>query len=29
VRNLDQVLQILESLGGSVPTNPVPAQAAP
>jgi PDZ domain-containing protein len=29
VRNLDQVLQILEHLGGSVPTNPVPAQAAP
>jgi PDZ domain-containing secreted protein len=29
VRNLDQVLRILERLGGSVPTNPVQAQAAP
>ena len=29
VSNLDQVLRILERLGGSVPTNPVPAQVAP
>jgi PDZ domain-containing protein len=29
VRNLDQVLRILRSLGGSVPTNTVQAQAAP
>ncbi len=29
VDNLDQVLRILKSLGGNVPTNPVPAQAAP
>ncbi len=29
VSNVDQVLQILERLGGSVPPNPVPAQAAP
>jgi PDZ domain-containing protein len=29
VSNLDQVLRILKGLGGKVPTNPVPAQAAP
>jgi PDZ domain-containing protein len=29
VNNLDQVLRILQRLGGSVPTNPVPAEAAP
>jgi PDZ domain-containing protein len=29
VSNLDQVLRILKGLGGNVPTNPVPAQAAP
>jgi len=29
VSNLDQVLRILERLGGGVPTNPVPAQVAP
>ncbi len=29
VSNLNQVLRILKSLGGSVPTKPVPAQAAP
>jgi PDZ domain-containing secreted protein len=29
VNNLDQVLRILQSLGGRVPTNTVPAQAAP
>jgi hypothetical protein len=29
VSNLNQVLRILKHLGGSVPTNPVPAQAAP
>jgi PDZ domain-containing protein len=29
VSNVDQVLRILQRLGGSVPTNPVPAQAAP
>ncbi len=29
VSNVDQVLRILKSLGGNVPTNPVPAQAAP
>jgi len=29
VNNLDQVLRILERLGGTVPTKPVPAQAAP
>jgi PDZ domain-containing protein len=29
VSTLDQVLRILRSLGGNVPTNPVPAQAAP
>ena len=29
VDNLNQVLRILKRLGGSVPTNPVPAQAAP
>jgi len=28
VRNVDQVLRILERLGGTVSTNPVPAQAA-
>lgn len=28
VSNLDQVLRILQRLGGSVPTNPVPAQVA-
>ena len=29
VSNLDQVLRILKSLGGKVPTKPVPVQAAP
>ena len=29
VKNLDQVLRILKSLGGKVPTKPVPVQAAP
>ncbi len=29
VSNLNQVLRILKRLGGNVPTNPVPAQAAP
>jgi Lon-like protease len=29
VKNLDQVLRILERLGGKVPTKPVPVQAAP
>jgi PDZ domain-containing protein len=29
VKNLDQVLRILERLGGSVPTKPVPVQTAP
>ena len=29
VSNLDQVLRILQRLGGNVTTNPVPAQAAP
>jgi hypothetical protein len=29
VNNLDQVLRILKSLGGKVPTTPVPVQAAP
>jgi PDZ domain-containing protein len=29
VNNLDQVLRILKQLGGSVPANPAPAQAAP
>ena len=29
VNNLDQVLRILESLGGKVPTKPVPVQASP
>ncbi len=29
VRTLNQVLRILERLGGNVPTKPVPAQAAP
>ena len=29
VNNLDQVLRILERLGGKVPTKPVPVQAAP
>jgi PDZ domain-containing protein len=29
VNNLDQVLRILKSLGGKVPTKPVPVQAAP
>ena len=29
VNNVDQVLRILERLGGTVPTTPVPAQAAP
>jgi len=29
VKNLSQVLSILKRLGGTVPTNPVPAQAAP
>ena len=29
VQNLSQVLRILERLGGRVPSNPVPAQAAP
>ena len=29
VNNLNQVLRILERLGGSVPTKPVPVQAAP
>ncbi len=29
VKNLNQVLRILERLGGRVPSNPVPAQAAP
>ncbi len=29
VNNLNQVLRILERLGGNVPTQPVPAQAAP
>ncbi len=29
VNTLDQVLRILERLGGSVPTHPVPVQAAP
>jgi Lon-like protease len=29
VKNLNQVLSILKRLGGKVPTNPVPAEAAP
>ncbi len=29
VKNLDQVLRILERLGGTLPTKPVPVQAAP
>ena len=29
VNNLDQVLRVLKQLGGSVPANPAPAQAAP